>query len=77
MGGGYIKNPYTEMTYEQLQEASLHISYGKDARMLHRALKKYKSGLPIFMRYPNAPLIAPILSLLLLLLSIFLHDIPQ
>lgn len=71
------KNPYIGLSYQELTELSMNVSYGKEARMLHKALKKHKSGLPMFMRYPNVPLIVSICSLLIVLLGRFLFYIRQ
>lgn len=77
-GGERVKkNPYIGLTYPELMELSMNVTYGVEARMLHKALKKYKSGLPMFMRYPNAPLVVSICSLLLVLLGRFLSYIHQ
>lgn len=69
------ENKYTGMTYRELLEETDRVQYGKQARMLHRELKKNHSGLPMFKRYPNFPLWISIAALLLVLLKPVLRGI--
>ena len=48
---------YDTMTHEELLSIVNHseFSYGKEARKIHRALKKYNDGLSIHIRYPDFP----------------------
>lgn len=70
-------NQYEGMTYRQLLEESNKRLSGKDARRLHRELKKHNSGLPMFMRYPNLPLWISIIAMLLVILKQVLRGIRQ
>ena len=63
------ENKYYGMTYRELLEETGRVQYGKQARLLHRELKKHHSGLPMFMRFPNLPLWLSIVVLLLVLLK--------
>lgn len=64
------ENKYDGWEYMELAiESNRKDLSAKDARMLHRELKKYNSGLPMFMRYPNLPLWISIIALLLVLLK--------
>lgn len=63
--------------WDLMDESNKKNLSGKDARMLHRELKKHGSGLPIFMRYPNLPLWISILTMLLVLAGAILRGIPQ
>lgn len=52
-----MKNKYSGWGYFELcAESEKKYLTGKEARMLHKELKKHKSGLPLFMRYPEFPL---------------------
>lgn len=63
-------NPATEQgegidygTY--LWDMALKVESGKPSRELHRELKKHfgkKSGLPLYKRYPNAPIIVSVIT---------------
>ena len=65
-----MKNKYSGWDYFRLADESNRKNLtGKEARMLHRELKKHHSGLPMFMRYPNLPLWISIACLLLVLLK--------
>ena len=56
------------MSHRQLlEESSKKNLSGKEARKLHKALKKHHGGLPLFARYPNLPLWISIATLLLVL----------
>lgn len=71
-------NKYRDWEYIELAaESNRKDLTAKEARMLHRALKGYNSGLPLAMRYPNLPLWISIVSLLLVLLKPVLHGILQ
>ena len=72
-----MENRYESMTYPELLHESDKCLRGKEARQLHRALKKYGSGLPMFIRYPNLPIWFSIIVLLLLLLRPILRGILQ
>lgn len=73
-----MKNKYSGWDYSRLADESNRKNLtGKEARMLHRELKKHHSGLPMFMRYPNLPLWISIASLLLVLLKPILLGILQ
>lgn len=52
------KNPnkYDGMSYEELLREIPKASQGEEARMIHRALKKYGDGLHMMYRYPNFPI---------------------
>ena len=54
--------------YERLATAQP----GKEARELHKELKKFGDGVPFFYRYPNFPLIISIIALLVSLTKLFL-----
>ena len=41
--------------HRKLLVESWTVKPGKDARKLHRELRKYKDGLPIWLRYPGIP----------------------
>lgn len=56
-------NEYMKLSYEEMLRAIPTVSYGKEARKLHRALRKYGDGLPLYGRYPNFPLYFSIFSL--------------
>lgn len=72
------ENKYSDWEYMELAiESNRKDLSGKEARMLHRELKKYNSGLPMFRRYPNLPLWISIVSLLLVLLKPVLRGILQ
>lgn len=60
-------NKYEGMSKWQLWEAEKTVKRGKDARQLHRALKKADPGNGLFFhqRYPMLPLIVSIISLIL------------
>lgn len=47
---------YYSMSYEELLREIPKIKEGKEARMLHRALRKYGDGLSLMYRYPNFPI---------------------
>lgn len=47
-----IKSKYSGLTYPELLRASDNITPGKDARELHKELKKYGDGLFFLDRYP-------------------------
>lgn len=65
-----MKSKYDGWDYFRLADESNRKNLtGKEARMLHRELKKHHSGLPMFMRYPNLPLWISIIALLLVLLK--------
>lgn len=70
-------NKYDNMTRRELWVAAMNVRKGKEARQLHRALKKFdpKDGLFFLDRYPNLPLIISIASLLLVLLEPVLRGI--
>ena len=70
-------NKYAGMTYRELLEETDRVQYGKQARLLHRELRKHNDGLPMFMRYPNLPLWFSITSLLLVSIGAILRGIPQ
>ncbi len=65
-------NKYMELSYEEMLCAIPTISYGKEARKLHRALRKYGDGLPLYGRYPNFPLYFSIFSLVFSLIVLVL-----
>lgn len=71
-------NPYEGWSYAQLaDESNKKYLSGKEARMLHKELKKHDSGLFLSQRYPNLTLYVSITSLLLVLLKLILLAIPQ
>lgn len=70
-------NQYEGMTYRELLDEIDKVRYGKEARMLHRELRRHRSGLPLFMRYPNFPLWISIMSLLLVVIGAILRGIHQ
>lgn len=49
-------NRYDGMTYDELLKKIPETQEGKEARILHRALKKHGDGLHIMYRYPNFPI---------------------
>ena len=63
--------------YFELCDKLKTVKYGKEARKLHKELKAYGSGLPMFARYPRLPLIVSIICLLLLLCKPVLLGILQ
>ena len=72
------ENKYSGWDYFRLADESNRKNLtGKEARMLHRELKKHHSGLPMFMRYPNLPVWISIASLLLVEIGSILRGIPQ
>lgn len=72
------KNKYSGWGYFELcDECNRKFLTGKEARMLHRELKKYHSGLPMFMRYPNLPLWISISTMLLVVAGAILRGIHQ
>lgn len=67
---------YSGWAYEDLaKESNRKGLTAKEARVLHRELKKHGSGLPLFMRYPNLPIWVSIASLLLVSAKAILHGI--
>lgn len=73
-----MKNKYSGWDYIDLaKESNRKDLTGKEARMLHRELKKHNSGLPMFMRYPNLPLWISIATMLLVGTGAILRGIPQ
>lgn len=66
------KNKYMELSYEEMLCAIPTVSYGKEARKLHRALKQYGDGLPLYGRYPNFPIYFSILVLVFSLVVLVL-----
>lgn len=59
---------FSSMTYRELMDECQRLNLsGKEARKIHRELKKYHNGLPMFMRYPNLPLWISIATMLLVL----------
>lgn len=58
-------------TYSEIMDDVQKAKYGKESRKLHKELKKYyHDGLPLFMRYPNAPKICLIIVSILLLVPL-------
>lgn len=54
-------------TYSEIMDDVQKARYGKECRKLHKELKGYyHDGLPLFMRYPNAPKIFLIIVSILL-----------
>lgn len=71
-------NKYDGMTlWELMDESNRKDLTGKEARMLHKALRKHGDGLPMFMRYPNLPLWISIGTVLLVAAGSILRGIPQ
>lgn len=63
-----MRRPYKDIMND-LQTAE----YGGECRKLHKELRKYyKQGLPLFMRYPNFPLIISVVAVALLAVSFIL-----
>lgn len=63
------KNKYLDWDYDELAAEVIRKDLSaKEARMLHKALKQYNSGIPLVMRYPNLPLWISIAALTLVLL---------
>lgn len=79
MEGGMMMKRSKEWDDElyQLMKQLKTVKPGKEARELHKKLKPYGHGLFLHDRYPNLPIVSSIISLLLVLVSIFLHDIRQ
>lgn len=72
------ENKYSDWEYVELAiESNRKDLSAKEARMLHRELKKYNSGLPMFMRYPNLPLWISIATMLLVTAGAILRGIPR
>lgn len=72
------KNKYDGWDYFRLADESNRKNLtGEEARMLHRELKKHRSGLPMFMRYPNLPLWISIATMLLVIAGVILRGIPR
>lgn len=64
------RNKYSGWSYWDLAtEARRPYLTGREARMLHRELKKHRSGLPLNVRYPNLPLWIAAGALVLVLLK--------
>lgn len=73
-----MKNKYSDWEYQELAiESNRKDLSTKEARMLHKALKQYNSGLPMFMRYPNLPLWISIATMLLVIAGAILRGIPR
>ena len=53
--------------YKEIMEGMRTAKRGKEMRKIHRELKAYGSGIPMYDRYPNLPLIVSIISLLLVI----------
>lgn len=71
-------NKYDGMTlWELMDESNRKDLTGKEARMLHKALRKHGTGLPLFMRYPNFPLWFSIVIWLLVAAGSVLRGIPR
>lgn len=52
-------------SYEELMEELKYALPGEDCRRLHKELKRHfngKGGLPLFMRYPNFPIIISVIA---------------
>ena len=65
-----MEDRYSDWEYEELAMESCRKDLSaKEARMLHKALKKYNSGLPMFKRYPNLPLWISITAVMLVALK--------
>lgn len=59
-----MKNKYEDMSYKEMSDMIPKVSYGKEARELHRALKKkYGDGLPLYGRYPDFPIYFSVVAL--------------
>lgn len=52
-GGKTIKNRYSKMTHAELLKALSTAKPGREARLIHRELKKYGDGLFFWDRYPG------------------------
>ena len=68
-----MNDDFDNMTYSELLEAamtSVHLS-GKQARRLHRALKRYGDGLDLLVRYPLLPLVVSLTALVVAALVLF------
>lgn len=58
------KDVRKKRTYSEIMKDVQKASYGKERRILHKELKEsYGEGLPLFMRYPDLPMIVSIISL--------------
>ena len=58
------KDVRKKRTYSEIMDDVQKASYGKERRILHKELKEsYVEGLPLFMRYPDLPMIVSIISL--------------
>ena len=76
--GGERVDKYNGWSYEELLlECGSRKLSGKEARAIHKELKKYGSGLPVSMRYPNFPVWISIASLLLVIIKAILHGMHQ
>ena len=58
------------LSYEEMLRVIPTVPYGKEARDLHRALRKYGDGLPLYGRYPNFPLYFSVFSLVVSLIAL-------
>ena len=57
------KDVRKKRTYSEIMDDVQKASYGKERRILHKELKEsYGEGLPLFMRYPDLPMIVSIIS---------------
>ena len=60
-----------------VQESMKKTLSPKEARCLHRELKKYGCGLPVFVRFPNLPLWLSAIAAVLAVTKIVLDGIRQ
>lgn len=68
------KTEYDSMTYSELLRAvhAAHGVSGKKARRLHRALKRFGDGLPLWDRYPLLPMYISVLAFVVSALALLL-----
>lgn len=53
-----------DLTYKELLDALNLATSSKEVRRIHKELKKYGYGLPLFQRYPDLPLYVSMTSLI-------------
>lgn len=64
-------------TYEEICKDLKTAKPGKECRKLHKELHDYGDGAPVYLRYPNVPVVISLSSLLLVLLKLFLGGMLQ
>lgn len=71
---GKRKKPRRGRDFEELLERLKNCDCRKEARAIHKELRKYGDGLPLYSRYPDLPIwgsgIAVVVSLAVLIIKI-------